>query len=467
MLSIFRINDISRVIILGLLLALIRLPFWIKGIPVIDTVFEFRLLSEALSEGRLIYSDVWHYSAPLSAWFLQLFGELFGRSFVAFQIFGFVLLLLQAVYFNTILNRLDALKERTLIPSVFYVFYGSLMIEQFAMGPELLAMFPLLLMMSLILEQIRYGAEDEKFFSIGFVFALSVLFNGSLVWLFLFLLLYFPFVFVMNGKRFSLLITGTLFPFISAALYFYLRDGFADFTYYYLRELFIPFYNNYFSLTQYIVIFSIPLILFIISLFQSIFRFRFLNYQVSFNNFFLLLIPFAIPVIFFSKELSIKSFYIVLPIFCLFVSHLYHSLKRRGINELIFNVLLLLLVLMNFGFTYKVFFNPESINIDQLKVTVKTEIKEEKIAVLDENLGYWYENKYSGPFLFQPYTERYFKEKLNFEKITTLHDHFMKEAPTIVIDPNDYFERYRSKDLEIFQSYMKIGPSEFIVEKKD
>lgn len=466
MLSFFRINDISRVIILGLILAIIRLPFWIKGIPVLDTVFEFRLLSEALSNGRLIYSEVWHYTAPLSALFLQIVGEFFGRDFVAFQILGFVLLFLQALYFNNILNRLDALKERTLIPALFYIFYGSLIVEQFAMGPELLAMFPLLLMMSMIMEQIRFGAQDEKFFNIGFVFAISVLFNGALIWLLLFLLLYFPFVFVMNGKRFSLFIIGLLFPFISAALYFYLREGFSDFTYYYLTELFIPFYKNYLSLTQYIVIFSIPIILFVISIFQSVFRFRFLNYQVSFNNFFLLIVPISIPVILFSKELSVKSFYILLPIFSIYVSHLYLSLRKRGINELIFNVLLILLVFINFGFTYKVFFNPEAINIDKLKLTVRTELVDNKIAVLTDDYGFWYENEYSGPFLFQPFTKRYFKGDLNFSKISTLHDHLIKESPDIIIDPKGYFERFRDKDLEILRAYGKRWPSTFI-RKKD
>lgn len=461
MLSFFRINDISRVIILGILLALIRLPFWIKGIPVLETVFEFRLLSEALSEGRLIYSDVWHYTSPLSALILQFIGELFGRSFIAFQIFGFALLFLQAVYFNSILNRLDALKERSYIPAVFYIFYGSLLVEQFALGPELLAMFPLLLMFSLILEQIRYGAEDEKFFTIGFVFSITLLLNGAMIWILFFLLLYFPFVFVMNGKRFSLFIIGVVFPLISTALYFYLRGAFSEFWIYYLSELFIPFYKNYLSLTQYIVILSIPVLLFIISFFQSLIRLRFLNYQVSFNAFFLWLIPLSIPVIFFSKELSIKSFYILLPILTLYVSHLYLSLRRRGINELIFNALLVLLVVINFGFTYKAFFNPQAINIDRLIVKVKTEPKEKKITVLSNEYGYWYENEYSGPFLFHPFTQSYFKKELSNQKISSLHDYFIKEAPSHVIDPHDYFEKYRDFDLKVFRTYRKISPSEF------
>lgn len=462
MLSLFRINDIPRILLLGVILLLIRLPFYIKGIPVLETEFEFRLLSEALAEGRLIYRDVWHYVSPLSAFIFQIVGEAFGRDFIAFQAIGYMLLFIQALYFNSILNDLDALADRTLIPVLLYVFFGSILIEQFGISQELLGMFPFLLFLKLTMSKLRYGAQDEGFFTVGLILSVAALFNGVFIWLLPFVLFYFPFVFVMNPKRFSLLISGFMFPMLCTLFYFALREGMSGLLEFYFFELVKPFYLNHLSITQYIVLGGIPIALLLLGAFQSIFSLRLLNYQSSFNNLLLLMIIFSIPLVVFAKELSFKTFYPFIPLVTFFTSQLYINLRRRGINELIFSGLLILLVLINFGFTYKVFFNPEAINLDRMTLNSKSKLQNKKLCYLGEGYGTWYENQYSGPFLFHPFTEDYFNSEPDLDQIGKLHDYFDQEIPESVIDPANYFEDFRERNLLLKRRYKKVSPSLFI-----
>jgi hypothetical protein len=453
MLSLFRINDLSRVIILALILVLIRLPFWISGVPASITDFQFRVLAEALSADRLIYAEVWHYTAPLSALFFQLIGEAFGKSFLAFQSLGFIFLFAQAIYFNNILNRLDAMKERTLIPALFYLFFGSLLFEFFALGPELIAMFPLLFALDLILLQIRFGALTERFFKIGFIFSIATLFYGPFFWLLPFFLLYFPFVFVMNSRRYGLFLSGFLFPILSMALYFHMNDALKPSLEQYVFEIFIPYQINYLDLQQYVLLFAVPMLLFLIAAFQSLFRSKFLNYQQSFNYFFLLLFPVSVIVLYFSVELSMRSFYIYIPILSFFAGHLYLGLRKRGINELIFSILLILTVFVNYGFAYKAFFNPEVVSLEKLLLKIPEEPKNQKVSVATGEHGYWYENSFAGPFLFEPFTSRFFSGEMDEDKIVKIHDIMKKEEPDMIIDTRGHFIQIMDRNILMSEEY--------------
>ena len=453
MLSIFRIFDLSRIIILAIILIVIRLPFWIQGVPLLKTVFEFQILGEALANQRLIYAQVWHYCAPFSAIFFQMMGETVGRSFIFYQILGFIFLFVQALYFNNILNRLDALKDRTLVPSLFYIFFGSLFIEQFSVSPELLVLFPLLYILDQTLQQIRFGAESYRFFLIGLALSFAFLFDSTSIWLLPFLIIYYPFVFVMTGRRFALLVSGWAFPILAVLVYFFLRSAHTDFVNLFLYKIFDPFDISYFNPRQFVLFFSIPSIFFLIGIYHSIFRARFLNFQASFGYFFLFLTLGIFPIVFFAKGLSVKSFYLMIPIWVFFSSHLYLLLKRRSINELIFTLLLILTVLVNYGFTYKVIFNPKIINVDPLLVRVNSEESNKTISILDKNLGAWYENHYAGPFFYYPYTQEHFKNGLTLKDIAVLHALIESENPDIILDTKGYFGKLKSKDILLDRKY--------------
>lgn len=455
MLSLFRINDLSRVIILAIILVVIRLPFWISGVPAMATDFQYRVLAEALSRDRLIYAEVWHYVAPLSAMVFQWLGEAFGKSFLAFQILGYISLFSQAIYFNNIINRLDAMKDRTLIPALFYIFFGSLFVELFALGPELLAMFPMLYAIDLILMQIRYGAETERFFKIGFVFSLATLFHGPLFWLLPSFLIYFPFVFVMDSRRFGLLLSGFLFPVLAATVYFFMRGALQMAVNQFVFEIFSPVRINYLDLQQYILLFAVPAVLFLISAFQSLFRSKFLNYQQSFIYFFVLLFAVSALMLYFSTELSMRSFYFYFPILAFFSSHLYLGLRRRSINELIFSILLVLTILVNYGFAYGTFFNPKVASLEKLMLKVPENYKGHKVTLAAGNLGYWYENAYAGPFLFDPFTEDFFSDEMDEQQIVRLHDIIDKEKPDLIVDPNGYFNSVLPRNILMSLEYRK------------
>ncbi len=320
---------------------------------------------------------------------------------------------------------------------------------------------PLHHVISILMDQIRFGANTEKFFHIGFFFSIGTLFYGSYIWLLPFFLIYFPFVFVMDARRYGLFMAGFVFPLIGVWSYFFLRDGFSQFIDFYVYQLIHPFYFNYFSLVQYVVFFTVPSLLLVLGLFQSFFKTKFLNFQSSYAYLFLLIGVFSIPVIWFSKELSIQSFNILIPVWAFFAAQIYLDIKKRSINEFIFTFLLLLIVFVNFGFTYKKFFNPRAINIDRIELVVSSEIKNSKIIILENCVGNFYDNAYAGPFLFYPFTERFFKNSLTNKDIIQIHDHVINESPDFILDSKSYFQKIINRDLILRSKYKILDANTF------
>lgn len=453
MLSLFRIFDLSRIILVGIVLILIRLPFWIKGIPVIETNFEFRVLAEALANGRLMYADVWHYASPLSALVFQFVGELFGKSFIAFQIIAYLMVFVQAIIFNQVLNRNNAINEKTLIPAVIYIFLGSIFIEFYSLSPQLLVIFPIMGIYDVIMRQIRFGAEDSAFYQIGLLSALAVMFHAPSFWIIPFILIFLPFAFVMSGRRFGLYLSGLAFPFIGLVFYFYWRGALGELGQFYFTEIFKIFYQNYFETRQYVIFFSIPVIISVLGIFRTLFSIRFLNFQTSFNNFFLLMMLAVIPTVLFSKILSVRSFVLFLPVWTYFISQFYLSLRRRAINELIISLLLIFTVFVNYGFTYKTIFNPNVINIDKVLLKVSNDQKELKVLSTSNSYSAWFDNTYSGPFLFYPFTEDYFEQDLNYRERSELHAVIEKEKPDLILDDSQFLDEFMAQNYILSKRY--------------
>jgi hypothetical protein len=230
----------------------------------------------------------------------------------------------------------------------------------------------------------------------------------------------------------------------------------------YFNETFESYYANYLSLSQYILIFVIPLLMTLVGMIQVFFRSRFLNYQESFQYFFLFLGFIAIPTVLFSKELSVRSFYLFIPFFSFWSANLYLSFRFKAINEFIFTSLLVLTVLINYGFAYQKFFNPETSEMPDL-IVEKGEWSASGYSMLNlsNDYGKFSSHHYAGPALFYPYTLKYLEGGASQQERIILHGIFTRENPDIVLDPYAYFAKIAYKDYYLRSHYELQRPGVF------
>ncbi len=220
MISIFKINDPYRLILVFILFILLRLPFLISGSLVTTPQLEWMVLGEKMASGATLYVNVYHPTGPVTAGIYWLFNEVFGRSVIPLRITAFLLILFQASLLSLILINHRAYNQNTYVPSLIYIILMTFFPDAPILSPELISMTFLLLAYNLIFRHI--GSREKKDWVMmyaGIFFGLAALaYLPSALFLIgasLTLLLFTS----TEPRRYFLLVYGFLVPFLFVWIY--------------------------------------------------------------------------------------------------------------------------------------------------------------------------------------------------------------------------------------------------------
>ncbi|QKG53877.1 hypothetical protein [Hymenobacter sp. BRD67] len=208
--------------LLGLLvLALaIRLPLLWLGLPTTAAELRLLLLGEGVAAGAWPYRDLYDGTAPLAAAAAGVLELAWSRPMVLYRAAALGLLLLQALRFNTVLNRADVHPERGFLAALTYLVVGSLSSELDTLTPLLIGHTFLIFALSALLPTSREGYDNRRLFRAGFLIGLAALCYLPLA-LFVGLGLFAVLIFAANSFRSSLLlICGFLSPYALLATVF-------------------------------------------------------------------------------------------------------------------------------------------------------------------------------------------------------------------------------------------------------
>ena len=123
MISYFKRVLLSRLLVLVLLFLAIRIPLILLGIPVTLPELKYMVLGERLSEGFVLYRDVYDTTAPLSAVIFWLLDVIFGRNILVYRSLAALLLFLQGMRLNATFNSHALLPEKTYLPALLYILF--------------------------------------------------------------------------------------------------------------------------------------------------------------------------------------------------------------------------------------------------------------------------------------------------------------------------------------------------------
>ena len=98
----------------------------VKGIPLLTPELSWMLVGERMAEGGVLYKDIWYQLEPFSAGFYCFIDYIFGKSQLSYQIINIILIFIQALVFNLITNFNNIYNDRSCIPGLIYLLFGSL-----------------------------------------------------------------------------------------------------------------------------------------------------------------------------------------------------------------------------------------------------------------------------------------------------------------------------------------------------
>lgn len=400
LLRFFRINDPYRLLGLLIILLLISLPFLIGSIEVTLSELKSLILGEAVTDGKLMYVQIYDDTPPLASLLFGFIDMLFGRSLVARHILALLIIFFQASYFAIILIHNKVYTENTYLAALVFGILSFFSFDVLSFSPELLASTVLLFALNHLFNAIEFKVQrDDVLLKLGMYLGIATFIVFS-YWVFLVATLFILIVFTRSGfRKIALLIFGFLIPHLLLMTFYYYRNG--------LDELLTNFYWSNLSLSGEMVISfkglmalsAVPLVYFVFSVFMMNREARFTKYQSQLMQTIFLWLFFALAQVFIAREISPASLVTFIPTLSYFITHYLLLIRRKWIAEWMLWIFLVSIISINLlSKNDKI----NSVNYTELfpsESQYAGRIQNKKILLLGEDWGLYKNNSLGGFFM--------------------------------------------------------------------
>jgi hypothetical protein len=460
MLRFFRLNDPYRLFVLFFVLVLLALTHFIFQPPLTNEILKSLLIGEEVTEGKLLYVELYDSTAPLSALFFGLVDWLCGRSIMGRQFIALLLIFFQASFFAVVLIRNKAFTDSSYLPALLVGVLSFISFDFLSLSPELLGSTLLLLAISNLFKEIEFKIQrDEITLNLGlylglaslFMFSFYIFFIGTVIVLLVFTRI--------NLRKYLLLATGFLLPHIALLLYYFYYDG--------LDKLFYNFYypnltfggSHLISFSTILVLLAIPLAYLLLAFLKLNNEGRFTKYQNQLSQVMLLWLVFATIQVCLTNSLTPHSFIIFVPSVAYFISHYFLLIKRKWLAE--FLLVFLLVGIINVNLLARFNWLP-IVSYNNLFVkTTSIKFRDKKLMIVDGDFGLYQYNHFSGYFLDLELAKAVLDEPDYFEHVILMHKLFEVDPPDVIVDPADKLKPFLKRMPDVSLSYRREGDAYF------
>ena len=423
------------------LLVLIRLPLLLHPFPLLIPELNWMIVGEQISQGNLLYRDIWDSVSPLSALVYWGIDSLFGRSPVALHGAATLVSVFQIVYFNYLTNTRDVYADRTFWPGLIYMLFMHLSFDCLTLSPVLMSTSFLLLAFGTLIRQMdRRGATDEVF-EVGFYIGIAALFYLPsalfIIWALVSLLFYSGATF----RQHSLTLFGFLFPFAATLLFYYLFDSLDDFNRNLLTAVFRVRQYSLSDFQSLLASLFIPLGLGVLG-FLSLFgrAGRYVNFQQRLQQIMAIWFAVAVLTIGLMPFLAPMVFLSFVPPMAYFTYFYFEGIRRTWLAETIFLTAFMLMLLLFYQGALGLIPGAELGRLSSLQVkssTLTANIQNRRVLIIGEDISAYRQNQLATPYLNWDLAKYDLKNLDNYEAVINVFDHFRKDPPDYIIDRED------------------------------
>ncbi|WP_018621418.1 hypothetical protein [Spirosoma luteum] len=446
--------------LLGLLL-LIRLPLLLHSFPLLIPELNWMIVGEQISQGNLLYRDIWDSVSPLSALVYWGMDALFGRSLIALHGAATLVAVFQVVYFNYLINTRDIFPERTFWPGLIYMLFMHLSFDCMTLSPVLMSTCFLLLAFGTLVRQMdRRGATDEVF-EVGFYIGIAALFYLPsalfIIWAVLSLLFYTGATF----RQYSLSLFGFLFPFAATILFYYLFDGLDDFNRNLLAAVFRVRQYSLSDFQSLLVSLFIPLglgVLGFVSLFNR--AGRYVNFQQRVQQIMAIWFVVVVLTIGLMPFLAPMMFLSFVPPMAYFTYFYFEGIRRAWLAELTFTIAFMLILLFFYQGALGLIPGSGLGRLSSLQVQpspLPNTIRNQRILIIGEDLSAYRYNRLATPYLNWDLSKYDLKNLDNYESVINIFDHFRKDPPDYILDRENVVEKLFQRAPALANQYEKTA----------
>jgi hypothetical protein len=442
LLSFFRINDPSRlIVIIAVSLLLSSIYIWVLNIPMLQPELIWLLIGERMADGKHMYLDIVDDTGPLSAgvyWICHLF---FGKSVMAYKMLAIPVVIFQIVYINTLYIKYKSFEENTYIPALVMVILFHLSFDMITLSPALMgSTFIVLALGQLFSQTVLQKEGSDSILLVGIFGGIAACFHFPLITFLPFLLLAGIVVSGFSFRQLILAFVSYLLPLTFCAIYYFWIDGlFAFFDQFIISPRNIERYAHV-SYRDLAIIYSLPLFFATLGFFVGlIVKSQTVNQQKQLQLTLIFLI-FAISSLFLTNRRTPYQFIVTIPGLAYFITFLFVAFKKGIPVKILAALFVFGIPIMGYIWTI---YQDNSGKISTYAVTVSTKhsiTKGKKVLVLGEDLGYYHNASLATPYLHFRLSKNSLQNQKSLEKTALIFQNFIKEKPDVIVDEEGVFE---------------------------
>jgi hypothetical protein len=455
LLNFFRVNDPFRLIGIGIYLLLLTLVYLLfNPFPITSAQLIWLILGERVGDGYLLYKDIIDDTGPLAAGFFMLMDLIFGRSLLAHELTGRILIVFQILYWNSILIKFRSFDENTYLPAIIMAALFHFSFDMLSLSPALLASCFLILALGQLFSQTVLQKEgSESTLLIGVYAGIATGFQPNYLLFLPYLILTGITISGFSFRQLMLSLIGYFLPLMLIGVFYFWTEGLVEaIEIWPLSFLSEKYYHQ--SRLDWLMLGAFPIVLAAIGYFVStIMKASTINQQKQ-RQLVILWLIFAAFEFLIIKRQGAFQLVIFIPVLTYLIS-LFYIYFRSGI---IANGTFLLLILAFPAFTW--WFWHQEITGDYF-VRKSTNQPEKSLMVLGNDLSHFQNSNLGGPFLNYNLSRVYLEQERGLPEQARIYQMLQVQKSEVVLDPNGEFKRLLEQFPPLQDDYKSTKPGVF------
>jgi hypothetical protein len=438
---------------------LLRIPYLMMNLPIIQPEIIWLLMGERISDGHLMYTGILDDTGPFSSLVYWASHVLFGKSASAYRFLAFFVILFQVYYINHLFIRFKTFDENSYIPAFVMAVLFHISFDFLTLSPGLMGGTFILLAFGQLLGQTSINQNPtESVLLMGLYAGIGFCFHFPLVVFLPFLILSGIMINGFSFQQLALSVTGYLLPVSICALFFFWMDGLYEF----LQHFFLTSRTVnkilHVQYTDLLFLFLLPCLLSLAGYLRNNFIGRMNLTQQKQNQLFVMYGIFLVGTVFLINRLSPYQFICFLPVFTYFVTHLIVSLPRPMLQSILFYSFFLIIPFMGYSWAFYKKNDPSFIQYAILPEEKHLLTSGLPILVLGNDLTYYHNASLATPYLHFGLVRNYWKNRDDLEVLTNTYLSFIEERPVYVIDEEGVFKNLMEQLPKLKNMYLEEKP---------
>jgi len=458
--SFFKLNDPFRLIGIGIYILLLTIVYLtLNPFPITNPQLTWMLLGERLGQGYFLFQDIIDDNGPLSAGFFTFIDLLFGRSILAYEVVGRILISFQILYWNSTLIKFKAFDVNTYLPAIIMAALFHFSFDLLSLSPALLgSTFLILALGQLFSQTVLQKDTSESTLLIGIYAGLATGFHPNYIVFLPYMIFTGIAISSFSFRQLMLSLAGYFLPLLLISVFYFWNEGLEEAIQIWPLTFLSEKYE-YQSLLNWLYLGIFPLVLAVAGYFMAtVLRGSTINQQKQ-KQLILIWLLFSAAEFFIIKKQATFQLVILIPGLTYLITQFFLNTKKVVVAKIAFYLLV-------FGLpAVSIWYWQQKVTDSEYFVAKGDAKYSGDVLVLGDNLSPYLNARLGGPFLNYRLSKLYLEQDRDLRQKARLFQMLQKQKPSIVLDPNGDFEKLLKKFPALEDQYSRTSTGVFTLKK--